>query len=105
MKTFLTSCLFVLFMSNLIHGQTSIITGIVYDKDGESIENVIITCKDKKVVSDLNGTYSVEIPSAKAIKITFNHPSFQTYTRRVRMRNRKFTNFSPKLTNNLARLL
>jgi len=105
MKAIITFGIFIFFITNIVSGQTSIIKGVVKDESGELIENVTITCKEKEVISDLNGEYSIEIPSDKAAKIAFRHPSFQTYSRRIRIRKKKVTIFSSKLTNNLTNLL
>lgn len=91
-------------MTNITFGQTSIIKGIVKDENGNHIEKAIITCMEKKAVSGLDGLYAIEIPTDKAVKITFSHPSFQTYSRRIRIRKKKITIFSPKLTNSFANL-
>ncbi len=91
-------------MTNMAFGQTSIIKGIVKDENGNHIEKAIITCMEKKVASGLDGLYAIEIPTDKAVKITFSHPSFQTYSRRIRIRKKKITIFSPKLTNSFANL-
>ncbi len=81
MKTIITFSLFIFFITNTSFGQTSIIKGIVKDENGNHIEKAIITCMEKKVASDLDGLYAIEIPTDKAVKITFSHPSFQTYTK------------------------
>ncbi len=104
MKTIITLGLFIFFITNVVLGQTSTIKGIIKDENGDLIEKVTITCKEKEVVSDLDGVYSIEIPSDKAVKITFTHPSFQAYSRRIRIRKKKVTLFSPKLINNLTSL-
>lgn len=104
MKIFITFCLLFLLTIYAAFGQTSIIKGIVKDENGLVIKNATVSCKDKVIMSDLFGEYSIEIPSEKAIKITFSHPSYQVYSRRIRLRNKKVTIFSPKLTNNLSNL-
>lgn len=104
MKTIITFSLFIFFITNIAFGQTSIIKGIVKDENGEIIEKAIVTCKEQEVISSLDGTYSIEIPSEKAVKITFSHPSFQAYSRRIMIRKKKITFFSPKLTNKLTGL-
>ena len=104
MKTIIAFSLFIFFITNVISGQTSVIKGIVKDENGQFIEKAIVTCKDKEVISNLDGTYVIEIPSEKAVKITFSHPSFQVYSRRIMIRKKKITFFSPKLTNKLTGL-
>ncbi len=104
MKTIITFSLFFFFITNVTLGQTSIIKGVVKDESGEIIEKAIVTCKEKEVVSNSDGTYTIEIPTEKAVKITFNHPSFQSYSRRIMIRKKKITFFSPKLTNKLTGL-
>ncbi len=104
MKTIITFSLFIFFITNIAFGQTSIIKGIVKDENGEIIEKTIVTCKEQEVTSSLDGTYSIKIPSEKAVKITFSHPSFQAYSRRIKIRKKKVTFFSPKLTNKLTDL-
>lgn len=104
MKIVITFSLFFFFISSTTFGQTSVIKGVVKDKSGEIIEKAIVTCKEKEVVSNSDGTYAIEIPTEKAVKITFNHPSFQVYSRRIMIRKKKITFFSPKLTNILTGL-
>jgi len=94
---------FIFFITNVVISQTTI-QGIVKDENGVLIENVTITCKEVEVTSDYAGAYAFEIPLEKAVKITFSHPSFQTYSRRIRIRKNRITLFSPKLTSNLASL-
>jgi hypothetical protein len=105
MKTIITFSLFFFFITSVTLGQTSLIKGVVKDENGAIIEKAIITCKGKEVISSLDGTYSIEIPTEKAVKITFSHPSFQVYSRRIMIRKKKITFFSPKLTNKLIGLL
>jgi len=103
MRTIIILSSFIFFITNVVIGQTTI-QGIVKDVNGAFIENVTVTCKEVEVTSDITGTYSFEIPLEKAVKITFSHPSFQTYSRRIRIRKNRITLFSPKLTSNLASL-
>ena len=86
----------------LENNETSTIEGIIKDENGEPIINAIAICMDQEVSSDLFGNYSLEIPSTKAVKIKFTHPSFKSYSRRIRIRKKKVTIFSPKLINNLT---
>ncbi len=82
--------------------QISTIEGVIRDENGEPIINAIANCEGVEVTSDLFGNYAIEVPTSKAVKIEFTHPSFQSYSRRIRIRKKKITLFSPKLVNNLT---
>jgi len=101
----ITLSLFIFMIASTIYGQTeqtSTIEGVIKDETGEPIINAIATCDGQEVVSDLFGNYSIEIPTVKAIKISFTHPSFKSYARRIQIRKEKVTLFSPKLVNTLT---
>lgn len=117
MKATIIFSLFFIFITTIIHAQSSSIAseqtsiettqistieGVIRDENGEPIINAIASCEGKEVSSDLFGNYAIEIPTNKAVKIEFTHPSFQSYSRRIRIRKKKVTLFSPKLINNLT---
>ena len=96
MKTIIP-LIFLVFFTNLLFAQTVVIKGIVKDENGNPIENVSITFYKKGTATNVNGEYSIEIPSGKYVTITFSHLTFETYKKRIRARRGRAITFNPIL--------
>ncbi|HHC80970.1 MAG TPA: TonB-dependent receptor [Flavobacteriia bacterium] len=96
MKT-IFSLIFLFFLTTVLLGQTATVKGVVKDQNGNPIEKVSVTYNNKGAVSNDKGEYSLKVPSGKFITITFRHLSYETYTKRIRVRKGRTLIFSPKL--------
>ena len=85
------------FFTSSLFGQTTNVKGIVKDENGKPIKDVSITYNNKGTASNKNGEYVLEVPSGKFITIVFSHVSFETYSKRIRVRKGRTLTFSPKL--------
>lgn len=82
----------------LVGQKTTIIKGIVTNKQNTPIKDVAISYTGKGTVTDANGYYELIIPIRKTIRITFSHVSYKKHLKKVTLRSKRILSYSPKLT-------
>ncbi|MCF6297134.1 MAG: TonB-dependent receptor [Flavobacteriaceae bacterium] len=97
MKANLIFLFFFTIGTNIATAQTGTIEGKVLDKDGNPIENVSITYNQLGTTTNIQGEYTLSVPSGKSIQIKYSHLSYKTYTRKVNIPKGRTLQFSLKL--------
>ena len=99
-KSFVKKLLFLfsLLPFILVGQNTTIIKGIVTNKQNTPIKDVAISYTGKGTVTDANGYYELIIPIRKTIRITFSHVSYKKHLKKVTLRSKRILSYSPKLT-------
>jgi hypothetical protein len=88
----------VLIPSFVIAQKTTILKGIVKNKDKTPIENVTIEFGETGTVTDKNGNYSLRIPYQKEITLKFSHISYRIFYYKTTAKSRNTTRYSPTLS-------
>jgi hypothetical protein len=88
----------VLIPSFVIAQKTTILKGIVKNKDKMPIENVSIEFGKIGTVTDKNGTYSFRIPYQKEITLKFSHISYRTFYYKTTIKIRDTIRYAPILS-------
>lgn len=90
--------LFLLLIPGFLFAQkTTLLKGIIKDKNNIGIDNVSIKYGDIGTTSDINGKYTIRIPLNKELTIFFSHVSYTTFQKKIITRNRNIVRFSPVL--------
>jgi hypothetical protein len=88
----------VLIPSFVIAQKTTILKGIVKNKDKTPIENVSIEFGKIGTVTDKNGNYSLRIPYQKEITLKFSHISYRILYYKTTGKSRDTIRYSPILS-------
>jgi hypothetical protein len=88
----------VLIPSFVIAQKTTILRGVVKNKDKTPIENVSIEFGKTGTVTDKNGNYSLRIPYQKEITLKFSHISYRIFYYKTTAKSRNTTRYSPVLS-------
>ena len=105
MKTVIILILVSIAFTFQAFSQTTTITGVVKDENGNAIENVSITYNNDGVVSKKDGSYTIIVAAKEEVKITFSHISFITYSKTFKIQKGKTVRFSPRLNFKTAELV
>ena len=98
MKKFSASFFILFLFTNFLIAQTGTLKGVIKDEKGIPIEGVSVSFGQTGAVSNSKGEYELTIPSGRFITVIFSHISFNSLSKRVRVRRNRTVNFSPKLT-------
>ncbi len=100
MKTNFLALVFIIFSVSFTFSQTATIKGIVKDKNSKPIENVSVKIGKSGTTTNQFGEYilEVKVPKSKKVLITFSHVSYNSYSKRLNVRNNGTSSFSPKLS-------
>jgi hypothetical protein len=88
----------VLIPSFVIAQKTTILKGVVKNKDKTPIENVSIEFGKTGTVTDKNGNYSLRIPYQKEITLKFSHISYRIFYYKTTAKSRNTIRYSPILS-------
>ncbi len=67
-----------LFFIQSLTAQTSSVYGVIKDQSGNFVEGVSIEYKRKGAITDVNGFYSLSVPSGKQLNLVFSHLSYES---------------------------
>ena len=81
----------------LVAQRTTILKGVVKNKDKEPVENVYVAYDQTGTITDENGNYTLRIPVKKEIVLKFSHLSYQVFYHSITAKNRNAIRFSPVL--------
>ena len=81
----------------LVAQRTTILKGVVKNKDKEPVENVYVAFDETGTITDKNGNYTLRIPVKKEIVLKFSHLSYQVLYHSITAKNRNAIRFSPVL--------
>ena len=81
----------------LVAQRTTILKGVVKNKDKEPVENVYVAFDETGTITDENGNYTLRIPVKKEIVLKFSHLSYQVLYHSITAKNRNAIRFSPVL--------
>jgi len=100
LKTNFLTLVFIIFSVSFTFSQTATIKGIVKDKNSKPIENVSVKVGKLGTITNQFGEYilEVKVPKSKKVLITFSHVSYNSYSKRLNVRNNGTSSFSPKLS-------
>lgn len=92
----------ILFLIGLVSfGQTATISGIIKDEDGISIPDIQIAIIEDASIStssDINGHYTLTVPSDKDITVSIYNISYNQINQKFKLKPDEKITFSPKLT-------
>jgi hypothetical protein len=88
----------VLIPSFVIAQKTTILKGVVKNKNKNPIENVSIEFGKTGTVTDKNGNYSLRIPYQKEITLKFSHISYRIFYYKTTAKSRNAIRYSPILS-------
>ena len=76
---------------------TTILKGIVTNKQNQPIKNVAVKYNNKGTVTNAKGYYEIAIPIRKTITVVFSHVSYIKQTKKITLRSRSVLSYSPIL--------
>ena len=88
----------ILIPSFVLAQKTTILRGVVKNKDKNAIENVSIEFGKTGTVTDKNGNYSLRIPYQKEITLKFSHISYKIFYHKTIAKSRNAIRYSPILS-------
>ncbi|MEQ6123889.1 carboxypeptidase-like regulatory domain-containing protein [Pseudotenacibaculum sp. MALMAid0570] len=90
--------LLLLFPALIWAQKTTIVRGIVKNKQNQSIENVSVSYGTVGTTTNSKGYYEIRIPLNKTITLTFRSVNYRTLTKEFNAKKRTIIRFSPILT-------
>ncbi|MGJ8745022.1 TonB-dependent receptor [Polaribacter sp.] len=88
----------LLIPSFLVAQKTTILKGIVKNKQKEPIENVSVKYNNVGTTTDEDGRYQIRVPFKEEITIVFRHISYRTLSKKYIASSRNGVRYSPTLT-------
>ena len=96
---------FLIFLPTIVLAQTTtILKGVVKDKNNRPIEGVSIKYQNTGTTTDTNGNYQLRVPFKKEITLVFSHLSYKTFTKKITAKSRNGVRFSPTLVSKTEEL-
>ena len=95
---FLNTCVIVfLSLGPLVLAQSATVQGVLLDETNTPIENVNIAYDNNGVSSNINGFYSIEIPSDQEVVLQFSHVNYKKIQVPFRLKPNESVEFNPVL--------
>ena len=102
---FLNTCVIVfLSLGPLVLAQSATVQGVLLDETNTPIENVNIAYNNNGVSSNINGFYSIEIPSDQEIVLQFSHVNYKKTQVSFRLKPNESVEFNPVLKSEIEQI-
>lgn len=91
--------IFILFfISYFSFSQTATIKGIILDENNKPLSGVNVIAGDQGTLSNLNGTYALEIPSNREVTLVFSYVGYKNASLKINLTPNEDFEFNPKLS-------
>lgn len=102
---FLNTCVIVfLSLGPLVLAQSATVQGVLLDETNTPIENVNIAYDNNGVSSNINGFYSIEIPSDQEVVLQFSHVNYKKIQVPFRLKPNESVEFNPVLKSEIEQI-
>ncbi|MGB5417255.1 TonB-dependent receptor [Algibacter sp.] len=102
-KQLITTILFFSFLT-LSFAQNATIKGVILDEKNQPIEKVSIQFENKGTETNINGFYSISIPSNKNITLEFTHLSHKKIVSTFNLKNGESVEFNPVMSSTIEQI-
>ncbi|MBI9041503.1 TonB-dependent receptor [Lutibacter sp.] len=81
----------------ILNAQNGVIKGVIKNTNKEPIEGVAVSYLNNGTISDMNGEYSLKVPTEIEIAVIFSHVSYKTLQKNIKIPKNKTFRYYPIL--------